>query len=116
MDIRRRKKAEIVIDLTKLEFPLLKDSGYDYLLDMPLYSLTLEKIEKMEADIVNLQRQLTELINITEIQLWKTEVLNIKKKLEEYSTVWENKYIFGGTKEDSVGATKKKAITRRIKD
>lgn len=74
--IENRKKADLIKKLEKLEFPEI-DTSYDYLLGMPLWNLTFEKVEELkkqknlkEIEYNNLKNK-----NIEDIWLEELDVL-----------------------------------------
>jgi len=84
--IERKKKSEIEKQLKNRKFDLYNDS-YDYLLNMPLYSLTVEKIKELKELIKKLKEEYKKIENTTVNQLWlqdleKIEPL-IKKEVQE---------------------------------
>ena len=51
LKINKRKKVDIVKDLVPHEKIIKRDGNYDYLLNMSIGSLTVERMEKLLADI-----------------------------------------------------------------
>ena len=108
--IRGRKKAEIVKDLSTRGYPLLESAntataesnaevevteegennkevsgtakGYDYLLSMPIYSLTKEKIDQLARERDNKEAELNNLLARTPKDLWSAD-------LDEFEAAWE---------------------------
>ncbi len=79
LEVNKRKRSDLEKDLEKNKFP---KSSYDYLLGMPIYQLTFEKIEelkKQEADKDNLYKQL---LKKTAENIWKEELVELKNMLE----------------------------------
>ena len=76
LKINNVKKEELIEELEKLKFLKIEDS-YDYLLKMPIYSLTFEKIEELKQAIEELENKIIDLKNSTAEQIW----LNDLKKL-----------------------------------
>lgn len=72
--INKRKKADIVLDLDKVDKILQKELSYDYLLNMNIMSLTQERMNKLENDIKLKKEELTDLVNKSIQQLWITEL------------------------------------------
>lgn len=72
--VSKRKKDAIVADLDKVEKIIIKDGGYDYLLNMAIHSLTEERMTKLENDIKLKKEELDVLINKTIEQLWSEEI------------------------------------------
>ena len=90
-----KKKNDIEILLDKYEFPKLNKSNnddkisYDYLLSMPIYNLTNEKIEEFKKNQKEKETEYNDLKNKTEKTIWLDE-LNI---LETKYIKWCDKKI-----------------------
>ena len=54
---------------------------YDYLIKLPLYDLSEEKIDELEKDINNNKLKLEELINLSIEDIWGNELDLLNKKL-----------------------------------
>jgi DNA topoisomerase-2 len=71
--IFNKKKDFIIKQIT--ENNLIKINGtYDYLLDMKLWSLTLEKIEKLSTELEKITTEIEILKNTSIQKLWTTEL------------------------------------------
>lgn len=57
-------------------------TGYDYLLSMPIYSLTREKVERLAADRATKEAELNALLGRKPKDLWRAD-------LEEFMLTWE---------------------------
>jgi len=83
------KKKQIVDQLKELGYPLLKnhgendetgenessgDKGYDILLKMPIYSLTMEKIDELQKKLDSNKSEYSTLQVKTETDLWKEDL------------------------------------------
>jgi DNA topoisomerase-2 len=82
--IERKKKSEIIDRLVELKYPELSISlenkiSYDYITNLPLFSLTLEKIEEFNKDYNDKLSELTLYKNTTIQQLWINEIDNLEK-------------------------------------
>lgn len=73
-DLRRKTPEECEKLLTAEKFMKIKDS-YDYLLDLPIKSLTLKNAQKHEQDLENLKQKITETEKMTPKQMWITELM-----------------------------------------
>ena len=66
IQIERQKKDKIIARLIELKFPKLArsidnpDVSYSYLTDLPLWSLTFEKIEELKKELEDTRRVLDE--------------------------------------------------------
>lgn len=67
--VSKRKKADIIAELEQKEYHKIEDT-YDYLLNMSILSLTLEKIDRLNEDCQNTQREYDELLGKSVKQLW----------------------------------------------
>ena len=68
-DIRRKSPEECDKLLEKEKFDKIKDS-YDYLMNLPISSLTLKQAKKHQDDLDELKRKIKELESKTPKQLW----------------------------------------------
>ena len=90
-----RKKRDIIIEKLKdLEYPMIIDkkivndynsenmnSGFNYLIQIPLYHLSEEKIVELESIIKDLQNRYDELNLKTIEEIWSDELKLLKKEL-----------------------------------
>ena len=82
--INNRKRKDIEKDLVELEFPKLGDTidstnkTYNYLLNMPIYNLTFEKIEELKKQIELKEAYYNLLLNKTSCDIWKDELKELK--------------------------------------
>jgi DNA topoisomerase-2 len=82
--VNNRNKENINEQLLKLEFPKLSENkSYDYLVLMPIYSLSKEKIDELQKKIDNLEEELELIENTTELDKWKSELGELKKHVEK---------------------------------
>ena len=75
--INKRSKKDIVSELDTIENIINKDDsvdGYDYLLNMPIVTLTIERMQKLENDIKLKKSQLDELKITSPEKLWEGEI------------------------------------------
>jgi len=75
--IFNKKKDFIIKQIT--EHSLLKVNGsYDYLLDMKIHSLTLEKIKDLESKMETITNELTNLKKTSIEKMWVSELLTLE--------------------------------------
>jgi DNA topoisomerase II len=84
LNINNVKKQTIIDYLEHNEFPIY-DDGYEYLLRMPVYSLTHEKKTELEKEYENKSLDMKTLEALTEIELWKHDLQELKKQLVKHS-------------------------------
>jgi DNA topoisomerase-2 len=76
-DLRRKTIEECDVLLEKEKFVKLKDS-YDYLMNLPISSLTLKNMKKHEQDLVELKQKITDLESKEAKDLWLIDLQNLK--------------------------------------
>lgn len=95
LKVSNRKKDEIESDLIsngiitlatieaggKQPIEGTETNGYDYLLNMPIYSLTSEKALKLKEQVENKKQQIIKLRDTTASQLWLDDLNDLKGKL-----------------------------------
>jgi DNA topoisomerase-2 len=92
LDINNKKKSEIEENLEKLKFPKLgkskddDDKTYNYLLSMPLYSLSKEKIDELKKQENDKQTEYDDLEKLSPQEIWTYEL----EKLETLYDKWFN--------------------------
>lgn len=87
--IERKKKTEIILQLEENEYPQLAISlgsveSYDYLINLPLFSLTTEKIDEINAEYKAKKDELTNYKNTTIETLWLEELEEFEQAYLEW--------------------------------
>jgi DNA gyrase/topoisomerase IV subunit A len=80
LEIKNKPKNEIIVSIETLSIEKIDDS-YDYLLRMPLWSLTFEMFEKMKKDWTSLKKEIEDLEKIEPKDMYLTDLKDLKKKL-----------------------------------
>lgn len=70
LKVNKRKKDVIVKDIKKIDKIIEKDGSYDYLLNMPIASLTVERMEKLMNDIKQKKAELDKLKKQSIEDIW----------------------------------------------
>ena len=78
--ISKRPKQDIVNDLEQLKLPK-QDNSYDYLLKLPIYSLTFEKIKELADEVRAKSEQRDLLTNTSTIKLWSDSIKLVQQEL-----------------------------------
>ena len=76
-DLRRKSPEECDSLLEKEKFVKIKDT-FDYLLNLPIKSLTLKNASKHEDDLDELRKNIVELEKMTPKQMWLNELKSFK--------------------------------------
>jgi DNA topoisomerase II len=82
IQIIKKRKLEIESQLEEGDYPKMDDS-YDYLLKMPIYSLSLDKIDELNQKIANLESSLANITAKSEITLWREDIDEMEKYLDK---------------------------------
>lgn len=119
--VEKKKRDEIIAKLEKLKYPRLSNNcnasesekTYDYITDLGIFSLTVEKLDDLTQKFKEKETELDTYRKITIEELWKNEIQEFlvvyKKWLEEVATEET-----GNTHEDS-GKTKQKRRMKAVK-
>lgn len=116
--IERRKKELIIGDLEKKGYPKLssnaraleEDKTYKYIIDLPLFSLTLEKIDELTEDMKKKQKELDDYTKISLQDLWKRELLEFVSEYDKWILDQEREFI--ETYGDNKKSDKKKSMKK----
>ena len=81
--IYKQTKANIREQLVSKEYPLINNS-YDYLLKLPIYSLTKEEIDRLLLEKQYLEAQHSELFNKTTKDIWLDELTTFEKEYSKF--------------------------------
>ena len=82
LDINKRSKDYIISLLDERDYPK-DESSYDYLLRLPIYSLTLEKIKELNEQCDKKQKELAFIQSKTPEELWKIDLQELLKQIDK---------------------------------
>ena len=88
--VNKKKKSELEFELQSHNFPLLgrtindTNTSYDYLLSMPIYNLTLEKIEELQKQEDKNTAEYNTLLKLSSDTMWLNELLELKEKYNDW--------------------------------
>jgi DNA topoisomerase-2 len=82
LEINNKKKSEIEEKLIELKFIKIEDS-YNYLLSMPIYNLTQEKIEELKKQEKEKQTEYDTLVKMKPHDLWLID-------LDDFENAYDN--------------------------
>jgi len=83
LEINNKKKQEIEAQLEKNKFPK-NDDSYNYLLSMPIYNLTQEKIDELKKQENEKQSEFDLLIEKTPENLWLTDLEDLEQSYDKW--------------------------------
>ena len=92
LEINNKKRNDIEMKLIELGFPKLgknKDDekvSYDYLLSLPVYNLTKEKIDELKKNKDDKESEFNELNDLSPEEMWLHELDLLLEKYETWST------------------------------
>jgi DNA topoisomerase-2 len=86
--IRDRTKVDLFIELEKKGFSK-REEKFDYLLNLPLWSLTRERVKSDEDVLAQLKTEKQKLINTTPEELWKSDLTRVVGLMREEEDVFE---------------------------
>eukprot|EP00698_Gefionella_okellyi_P000093 TRINITY_DN1007_c0_g1_i2.p1 TRINITY_DN1007_c0_g1~~TRINITY_DN1007_c0_g1_i2.p1 ORF type:complete len:1424 (-),score=463.63 TRINITY_DN1007_c0_g1_i2:38-4042(-) len=72
--IAKKKKAELLAELQAKKFDTAGTAGYDYLLGMPLWSLTSEKVDELNREKSSKAESLDVLLSTSPAQMWEHDL------------------------------------------
>jgi hypothetical protein len=79
--VSNRKKADVEAQLDKADQIIRLNGTYDYLLNMPIHSLTAEKLEELKEKIKELKARFDSVKATTAETMWLGDLKELKKKL-----------------------------------
>ena len=80
IQIHQKSKDELIKTISDLKFDLV-DESYEYLINLPMYSLTLTVKEKFENELKTKLTNLEEIKKISEKEMYINDLLELKKVL-----------------------------------
>jgi DNA topoisomerase-2 len=104
--LENRADSDVQSDLAALGLPLAHElglkssSGYDYLLDMKLRSLTRAKVDALRADVIDLERNIGRVRATPVEHTWLNELLELECKIRGVPFV-ANEFVGGATNSSS---------------
>jgi len=106
LEINNKKRMEIEDKLEELEFPRLSTNSsskenYDYLLSMPVYNFTNEKIEELKKQEEDRQCEYDELEATTPGMMWLSELNILLEKYEKWNKKNEEEIVVKKSKKKS---------------
>ena len=83
--MRKKSKDQILELLEKMKFDIdLETNNYNYLIKMPMDSVSKDNVEKLMKEHENKTAELEEIKNMTVEKMWLKELKNLKKTYKEF--------------------------------
>jgi DNA topoisomerase-2 len=108
IDLRRKDGDTINAMLTDMEFDRIDDS-FDYLIRLPMNTVSKENVEKLLTEKANVEVELAELEQTPVQQIWLKELDNFEKEYRMYKV----RRASGGEETDENGANGERKITAK---
>ena len=80
LDINRKTKDYVIELLTKNKYDKI-DNGYEYLYNMPIITLTLERVDELNNKVKALLNEIDVYNKKTHLDLWREELLQLRSTL-----------------------------------
>lgn len=77
LEIRNKDIQKVIEDISKIKNIIKYNDSYDYLLNMPVHSITKEKYLKLKDQLLSLKSEYNELINLSVEQMWKNDLVKL---------------------------------------
>jgi DNA topoisomerase-2 len=90
LEVNNKKKSEIEEKLVQHKFPKIDDS-YNYLLSMPIYNLTQEKIEELKKQEKEKQTEFDTLVGMKPQDLWINDLDVFERAYDSWIQAKEEK-------------------------
>jgi DNA topoisomerase-2 len=107
IEVSKLKKIDLEERL-KIDKYIIVDDSYDYLLRIPIYNLTIDKVEELEKAFKKAEDNLNEVKSKSEKQMWLDELdtfsMEYKKHIDDYFQKFNN----DERKKSSTNSTKNK--------
>jgi DNA topoisomerase-2 len=109
----RFKKQNVIIELLESHGYQKISSSYDYLLKMPMDSVSDENMDKLSKERIKISKELEKIANTTEPEMWRNDLVCLES---EYKTYLKNRNTTLTTKEVSNKSVKPttKIIKKKI--
>lgn len=86
--IYRKSRDDIETILHDNNFPKISDT-FDYLLKLPIFALTQEKITELENDLVQMRKELFMITSTSSVDMWRKELDEFEHAYKSYMIDWE---------------------------
>jgi DNA topoisomerase-2 len=82
--VNKKTKDRIIEQIKATNNPVFENlESFDFLLNLPIHSMSKETFEELKNQIEKKKLELTELEKLSEQQIWKSELSELKNELEK---------------------------------
>jgi len=107
IDLRKKKKIEVVNMLKSKGYDIIGDDNeYNYLIKMPMDSVTEENVEKLNKEHNEKLKELESITNTTTNKMWLNELNELENAYLEYRESRNN------ANNETIGEKKKKVVSK----
>lgn len=104
IDLRKKKKSEIVDMLQEKGYDVIDEDGeFKYLIKMPMDSVSEENVEKLNGEHKDKSDELQRIKDTSEQQMWLKELENLEQEYHKYRT-----------ERTHSSASEKKKVTKKV--
>lgn len=82
--VNNKSKTDIIGQLTSIDRIIKIDDSYEYLLRMPIYTLTKDKVQELKESVNNMKESIKELDSINSKDIWLSELTTIETYLKKH--------------------------------
>ena len=80
--VNKKKKDEIIAQLEKIPKIIKVKDSYQYLLDMPIHSLSREKLDELKEQIENVKAEIQKTKGTSIADMWTNDLHDLKKEMK----------------------------------
>jgi len=114
IDLRRKKKDQVIDMLKQLEYDVIDDDvEYKYLRTMTIDSVEEENVHKLLAEKDKKVKELDMIKKKTVEQMWTDEINALEKEYVKYQEVRKSKLFGDAVKEKAKVKAKKKVVKKK---
>ena len=113
IDLRRKTTEQIDMMLREHGLVKLEDHGFDYLIKMPMISVSTEQVNKLMKEKADTETALAILRSTTVEQIWLKELDEFEIQYGMYVDKRKTEYVPGEKKDGSASSRKKMVIKNK---
>jgi DNA topoisomerase-2 len=91
LQVSKFKKVELEEHLRRNDY-LCVNEGFEYLLRIPIYNLTIDKVEELEKEYSNIKHSHENIMGQSEKQMWLDELVSFEKAYDAFLMEYSDTY------------------------